>query len=647
MLLIVFVLTLTAFLFYIAVGVSGFGPIDDHQLVRTVMRGLWFSGYISPAQGRFIPFTAQEYNVASYFISPTAQLFHYISGIKVLLCSALLFRCLTFTKASRFLVAALWCTVILSIGFGNAAVRLQIGEINALLFLLIFVCSVQSLHSHATNFKANYSVLAIAVLAIGMAFMYKEVLFVIALAYSLSELWRNFRQNTGKYLAPSLLFLIATTYVLGYFIWRSMHVVETSYLAAHATDFSTVLGYFSINDPFLIFIILPVTAIRSFQYILRPHEQTYYDSLLIAGSAYVTTFLIMGMYNTYYLLPAYAVSACGLAGVWKSLKGRNLGFKFLLIPIIFFSLNNAPKALSDMLFLKSVANNHHKFVAYISSWIQKNPRKDSSPRRIVFSGVIPGGEVPLSMAVFLESAHLKKSSFKIIAAERVDGPRRMQGESELEDYKKRIGDLVVSNPYRSRHTAPPLISPSYNVIYSSDSDRSLPKMTLNNWILLHLKHKGELSQLGFSRRRYTGYTAALITRENHLPVTNARPIAKPSYFIESIDLPQKLKRGREIHKKFVVRNTGNEIWIADGSLLNKNYVHLSYLWLHPSGNVALQGNRFSLPEPLLPGDQAMVSVVLNVPDAVGTYFLFISPVQDGVQWFYSKTDKTGIKIDVY
>jgi hypothetical protein len=123
----------------LVLSIDGLGPIDDHHFIRTIFQGKPFGFYVMPELGRFIPLTAQEYVLAAKIIEPSPYLFHVIGGIKVLLCGALLFYCLILTRASNWAIATLSGVVIFSIGFANAEIRLQIGELNCLLLSLIFI----------------------------------------------------------------------------------------------------------------------------------------------------------------------------------------------------------------------------------------------------------------------------------------------------------------------------------------------------------------------------------------------------------------------------------------------------------------------------------------------------------------------------
>lgn len=64
-------------------------------------------------------------------------------------------------------------------------------------------------------------------------------------------------------------------------------------------------------------------------------------------------------------------------------------------------------------------------------------------------------------------------------------------------------------------------------------------------------------------------------------------------------------------------------------------VNLAYVWLDDNGKLVAEGNRYSFPENLRPGDMAKISIAITVPKQPGKYQLVISPVQEGVRWFYN------------
>lgn len=636
----------------LVLSVDGLGPIDDHQFIRTIFQGKPFGFYILPELGRFIPLTAQEYVLAAKIIKPSAYLFHVIGGIKVLFCGVLLFYCLVLTKASNWTVAILWGVVMFSIGFANAAIRLQIGELNILLLILVFLWSTLVAESATQPFSLKQNiVMAGGIFAFAVAFLYKELIFVLALVFGVLELLRHCRQTQDKISRRIwLLLIVGLCYIVFYGVWRIVYASgSSSYANIHSTTIWDVLGLYANNDPFIIFIVLPLTIFRVLLFIRDAKKQTVYDSFMVAASAYVGAYLVLGIYNTYYLIPAYGFAVCGLAGIWGDQSATRFNI-ITLIAVGVLGANTLPVAVSDMQALKSIANNHYEFVRFLSKWLLANPVSNSERRSLVLEGISPGDgiEVITSLKTFLESLGVKDSSFEVRFTETSTNKAisSYYGVNDEPRYTAKIGDLLVFNPYQHVVVLPPLLAPSYREIYRSRSEWALPRWTGWDWLRMCVLSQHNCFSTLSGNMRYTGYAAMLVHRL--VAPIQLEPLRSPSYRIEPLELPIKMRAGTTKKLDISIENTGSETWPANGTFSPGMLVHLSYVWINENGQVALEGNRFMFPEPIQPTDKTKVSILLKSPALPGKYKMFVSPVQEGVGWFYAqKNNDTAKVIDIY
>ncbi|MCD2450820.1 hypothetical protein GO003_010500 [Methylicorpusculum oleiharenae] len=636
----------------VVLSVDGLGPIDDHQFIRTIFQGKPFGFYIRPDLGRFIPLTAQEYDLAARIIEPSPFLFHFIGGIKVLLCGVLLFYCLMLTRANSWALAILWCVTMYSIGFANAAIRLQIGELNALFLILVFVWSTLVSEKMTSPFSSKQNIITVTgLVALAVAFFYKELIFVFALAFGTVELLRYCRQKQGKIpIRIWALLIIGACYIIFYGLWRVIFATSSnSYTSLHTTAIWDVINLYAKNDPFIIFIVLPLTFFRVLLIIHNANKHTVYDSFMVAASAYVGAFLALRMFNTYYLLPVYGFAVCGIAGILAS-QAVTWFNTIVLVTTGLLGANTLPVAISDIQSLKSIANNHYQFVQVLSKWLIENPLPNSERRNLILKGVSQGSgiEIIISLKTFLESLGTPSTSFEIKTTEPDDNKNisSYYGVKDEMGYTANIGDLLVFNPYQSVVITPPLLAPSSNEIYRSGSEWALPRWSGWDWLKICVFSQNNCASGIFANMRYTGYAAMLVHRLA-APVQLA-PLSSPSYCIDPLELPSTMQAGITKKLDVSIENTGSEIWPANGVSSPGMFVHLSYVWINENGQVTFEGNRSTFPEPIQPNDKTKVSILLNMPMQPGRYKLFISPVQENVGWFYTQNNSETTKvIDIY
>ena len=639
--LMVFCASCLAAILTFTLGVTGLGPIDDHQFINTLFQGKSFGSYVMPALGRFIPLTAQEYVLASWITTPSPTLFHLIGGIKAVLCGVLLLTCLIATGLRSLSAAVLWCAGLFSIGFANATIRLHIGELNVLLLSLVFIATtlraVRSCHAEATGSpsKTFEVVTLLGVFALITAFLYKELTFVFALAFGVSEVIRRWRQGLAP-TSPAIRVLLAggTAYIVFYAVWRTA-LTTTAYSNFHANTFITVLSLYKGNDPLIVYLMLPVAVLRGAFVLWKPARQTVCDAFLFAGAAYVCAYLALRIYNTYYLLPTYGFFVCGLAGLlagWTSKAWRAAA----LVPVAVLAANNWPSALSDAQALKAISNNHYRFVRFLSDYLWQSKPAGEAPRHVLLKAVNPGNgiEIITSLQAYLTYFGTPPTAYELITTEPSDNTAisNFFGVQSRPGYTIAPGDVVVFNPYQSVASPPPALTPSLTSLYASDDAWTFPRWTLGTWYTCAFVDNNCSTKFA-SEQRYTGYGAVVAAREP-LPVDLA-PVQSPAYTLGPMRLPPRWTAGDSVRVDVRIVNSGQANWPANGTTAAAGLVHLSSVWLAEDGKVALEGGRGALHETIGPGEKTEVQLILTAPAIPGKYRLVISPVQEGVQWFYT------------
>ncbi len=85
------------------------------------------------------------------------------------------------------------------------------------------------------------------------------------------------------------------------------------------------------------------------------------------------------------------------------------------------------------------------------------------------------------------------------------------------------------------------------------------------------------------------------------------------------------------------KNTGTQSWLVGR---HAALVNASYRWFDIHGNVlSIEGNRALLNRSVRPGESDLLKLKIVAPPAPGSYSLWISMVQEGVAWFYSRGAK--------
>ena len=95
-----------------------------------------------------------------------------------------------------------------------------------------------------------------------------------------------------------------------------------------------------------------------------------------------------------------------------------------------------------------------------------------------------------------------------------------------------------------------------------------------------------------------------------------------------------LQPRQELKVPVRIANPGLEVWASAG----RYPVNISYRWYERDRYLPIEGARTALPAPLGPNEAVDAEVRVLAPDRPGNFVLRISLVQEGVEWFMSKSN---------
>ena len=331
--------------------------------------------------------------------------------MKALVCGVLLLRCLILTGASNWTIAILWGVGIFSIGFANAAFRLQVAEINLLILVLLFlwITLVSATATQPLSKKQNI-VVASGVAAIAVGFLYKELFFIFALAFGGAELLRCYRQERSVPRQIWALLILGACYI-GFYGLGGFFIPPARMLVFIRTR-PVTLSFLHRRRPVHHFCRIAFDSLSHVIHCARRQPAYCLRFLLACRPSLWRAYLLLKIYSPYYLLPAYGFAICGVSGILASHSAIKIK-AFVLLLCGLFGLNTLPTAISDMHALKSIANNHYRFVHSLAEWLLLNPMPNSERRNLMLAGVSRGDgiEILVSLETFLVSLGVPESSY--------------------------------------------------------------------------------------------------------------------------------------------------------------------------------------------------------------------------------------------
>jgi hypothetical protein len=601
---------ITAMLFLFVASTGHLSPINDHVFVNTLFEGRAFGGYVDRTIGRFTPLASMEYALASRLLWPSATLFYLIHATKIAITAGLLLYALSLAGARGWLAFGLWFASIVTIGFGYSAMVLQAGEINELLLCVLFACIV--LRRERGELQGAWP-LAVAVAAMVANMLYKETAFAVAITFGVAEMVRA--RFAGRTMPRYAIALTATgiAYLAFYAVWHGTSL-KGSYASTHSTPVGALLSSYAANDTLIVFVAAPALLIRIALIATRKVPPTIFDSLLIGAITYDLTFGALRMYSAYYWLPSYGFAAVGLAGIASGHVARLV----VSAAAIALTANNVPVVASDLYSARTISGNYAQFIDGLANWIWSNPTADGAPRDVVLVGVDMPSQVEISTSIdrFLSGRGLPHSAYRLES-----------------DRTPKVGDVLVYNPYQATLAWPPIGTPLSETILSTSDNHTAPRWSIWQWANICLGDAAGCKPQIYGNSPFTGYAAFIETRRAETAAV-AQPLQRPSYEVGPVALPDRIRAGSEMWVDVSVRNAGTQPWPVAQIDKAGPYVHMSYAWLDAQGHSVFDGDRVNFPATMMPGDTASVRMLIHAPVLRGNYTLVLTPVQEGVSWFY-------------
>ncbi len=290
------------------------GGGDDMAFLRTLQKGEFLLHYrvgfahtdtiSSKEQGRFMPLQAMEYNLVS-LVSNTPFAYYLFNTIQFWIFVLILLKLLERFTPRKLLSYAAIILFILTPGFSEAWISVLVTERNVVFYLAAFLLSYLLYNQ---NKKARYLILGF--MSANLAIYYKETTAIALLVFVFSHIIATRKESAKKINDLDGAVILS---VVAYFISYFTLILPFSSLPLYADQIGgSLVGNiknifnFSLSDPLIILIILPLTAWRLYRiFIKRERIMPIIDPMLAAAALYPAIYLVLGGYNTYYLMPSY------------------------------------------------------------------------------------------------------------------------------------------------------------------------------------------------------------------------------------------------------------------------------------------------------------------------------------------------------
>lgn len=259
---------------------------------------------VFPEMGRFYPMFGMEYRLLNLFSSRIVWL-HVFVALQFLIVIWLVVRLMREAGANQAVAYVVTGAFALLPAFTNVWVGFPATERN-----LVFWLAILLLCFMAYQRQPRTIYLVWGIVGANIALYYKEPVFVMLAAFAGTHLLITMQSaRPGKRLYDALLLLSSFLFIAIYIIVIVPYMGRTLYGDTNDQPllvFAKILYSYAANDPVIIFLLLPLTAWRVYQIVIRRvAAHPIFDPMLAAGTAYLLVFLKLNMYSTNYMLPAY------------------------------------------------------------------------------------------------------------------------------------------------------------------------------------------------------------------------------------------------------------------------------------------------------------------------------------------------------
>ena len=211
-------------------------------------------------------------------------------------------------------------------------------------------------------------------------------------------------------------------------------------------------------------------------------------------------------------------------------------------------------------------------------------------------------------------------------------------------YPGKIFAVATASPNRPIYLADAQGTPGYIQAYWYATLRGLPT---SDFARLSTDALAPSGALVISTEKRCRHCKIISTSDfyNLFVVTEASPERKPlTDFRASLSVmtqPSSVKTGEQFTLQVSVRNDSNSVWLAQERTGSSLQVSMGNHWLDSTGKIVINDDgRSPVLNDVNPGEEVVMSLTVNAPNAPGEYLLEIDMLQEGISWFGLRGSKT-------
>ena len=357
---------------------------DDIWMWLEILKGNPITDGYRPNIGRFYPLAFADLNILMQFFSSPYVFF----GINALIvfCIGILFWYMldSVLGANQYM----WLRILLLIGVllhpGFVTIMLSIccPERLQVLFLLIFVAASFRFHIASKPHKTQYVAMIVGIIAANLALYLKEPTFLFIGLFGFVNLiaaLKDKHKNTAAIFYYATL-LASVAVFLALYMWLIYPNIIKAYGNLIFIDkvLHTIRGFinYSLNDCFIVWLLLALALYRAYMLcIKRQTAYLFFDALIFGGILYAIAFIVLGLFQNYYLVPIYAMSTSGALYFLFTLQYiKKIVFKLITaVCCVLFCINTLPMGIYTFTYFKTEGVKFHQSLAFISSQAKQNP----------------------------------------------------------------------------------------------------------------------------------------------------------------------------------------------------------------------------------------------------------------------------------
>ncbi|MFI3214124.1 MAG: glycosyltransferase family 39 protein [Eubacteriales bacterium] len=302
---------------YINVSNASWKFSDDHQFLTNTVKGraLWYVG----GGGRFYPLGFIWQNFLIPF-GNNAKAYILENNLFLILMALFLFLAV---KEYVNKYTALFCVfLLLSLpAIGQIYLNVIFAESAILFYLAVFIYCFKK--GYDGDIRKYYWIAGfIAVVAVYS----KEAVFLFFLVFSVTILLFDNKNNSKRTKKFCYFLLINSILFLGIYYIRTRNQGTGNYAEEHNIG-NDMLGIFKtyLTSNYVFAILMVILLVRIFWVLIKKDRSLIHaDAMLFSASAYCMAYVLLRMYATYYITPAYVFICCAL-GIYinRILQKRN------------------------------------------------------------------------------------------------------------------------------------------------------------------------------------------------------------------------------------------------------------------------------------------------------------------------------------